>query len=368
MRVPFADIKATYEMLRPEIDAAFARVMDSGRYVLGEEVEAFEKEFAAYCGTAHCVGVANGLEALELILKGCGIGAGHEVLVPSNTYIATWLAVTNAGAKPVPVEPDAGTYNIDPFAAEKAVTSRTKAIIAVHLYGQPADMDAINQMASRYELLVIEDAAQAHGARHKGRCAGCLGAAAAFSFYPTKNLGAFGDAGAVTTNDPELADKIRLLRNYGSRVKYEHLMPGGNSRLDPLQAAFLRVKLGHLEQWNDNRRRTAATYMDKLRGLGEFILPAVPGWCEPCWHQFVIRVNDRERVRHLLDMAGVETMVHYPVPPHLSPAYTNLKYGKGDFPVAEELAATVLSLPMGFQVTAEAQEYIIEQLEKIFRQ
>jgi dTDP-3-amino-3,4,6-trideoxy-alpha-D-glucose transaminase len=320
MKVAFADIKATYVRLKPQLDEAYARVMNSGRYVLGEEVDAFETEFASFCQAGHCVAVANGLAALELILRGYGIGSGDEVIVPANTYIATWLAVTNAGARPVPVEPDLKTYNIDPARVEKAITNKTRAILAVHLYGLPAEMEKLGEIAARHRLLVIEDAAQAHGARYRGRTAGNLGQAAAFRFYPTTNLGAFGDAGAVVTNDAHLAEKIRLLRNYGSKKKDYHLVPGGNSRLDPLQAAFLRIKLKHLEQWNQERREEANIYRERLGGLENLVLPGAPEGCDPCWHQFVVRTKQRDRLKLALEQAGIETMIHYPVPPHLSPA------------------------------------------------
>jgi len=364
VKVAFADIKATYQRLKPELDAAYARVMESGRYILGEEVEAFEKEFASFCGAGHCVAAANGLEALELILKGCGIGPGDEVIVPANTYIASWLAVTNVGARPVPVEPDLKTYNLDPALAGKAVTSKTRAILAVHLYGLPAEMDQLGEIAARRRILLIEDAAQAHGARYRGRAAGNLGQAAGFSFYPTKNLGAFGDSGAVVTSDGQLAEKVRLLRNYGSQNKYQHLIPGGNSRMDPLQAAFLRVKLKHLEQWNRERRAAAAVYQEKLAGLKGLVLPQVPNECEPCWHQYVVRTKQRDRLKLALEQAGIGTMIHYPVPPHLSPAYSSLKYKAGDFPLTEEIAGTALSLPLGLQLAPGAQDYVINEIIK----
>ena len=367
MKVAFADIKATYQRLKPELDAAYARVMDSGRYILGEEVEAFEKEFASFCGAGHCVAAANGLEALELILKGYGIGAGDEVIVPANTYIASWLAVTNVGARPVPVEPDLKTYNIDPDLVEKAITAKTRAIMAVHLYGLPAEIDQLGDIAARRRILLIEDAAQAHGARYRGRTVGSLGQAAGFSFYPTKNLGAFGDAGAVATSDHQLAEKVRLLRNYGSQNKYQHLIPGGNSRMDPLQAAFLRAKLKHLQQWNQERLAAAAIYQEKLAGLSKLVLPQVAQDCEPCWHQFVVRTKLRDKLKLGLEQAGIETMIHYPVPPHLSPAYSSLKYKTGDFPLTEEIAGTVLSLPLGLQLTSGAQNYVIGEIIKALK-
>src|SRR5689334_4269736 len=286
--VPFLDLRETYLEIRDELDAAYRRVMDSGWYILGAEVDAFEQEFADYCGTKHCVGVGNGLEALQLILHSYGVGPDDEVIVPSNTYIATWLAVSNAGATVIPVEPDPGTYNLDPQRIEEAITSKTRAILPVHLYGQPADMDPINDIARRHGLKVIEDAAQAHGAKYRERRAGSLSDAAGWSFYPTKNLGGYGDAGAVTTDDDDLAARIRLLRNYGSKSKYYNDERGINSRLDELQAALLRVRLKHLDEWNGRRQRIAAKYLEELQRC-ELTLPAVLEGAVPVWHLFVIR-------------------------------------------------------------------------------
>jgi len=320
--------------------------MESGWYILGAEVVAFEVEFAEYCQTKHCVGVGNGLEALHLILRAMGIGPGDEVIVPSNTYIATWLAVSYAGATPVPVEPDDRTYNIDPSLIEAAITPRTKAIIPVHLYGQPADMDQINNIANKFGLKVIEDAAQAHGALYKGHRAGSLADAAGFSFYPGKNLGAFGDGGAITTNDAALADKIRVLRNYGSQIKYHNEVKGYNSRLDELQAAFLRVKLTKLDEWNARRRQVAMQYFQELPKKKELILPFVPTWAEPVWHLFVVRHSQRVSFQKKLKEAGVDTMIHYPIPPHLQPAYADLGYNSGEFPLSEEIHHQVISIPI----------------------
>jgi dTDP-4-amino-4,6-dideoxygalactose transaminase len=345
MSVPFLDLKRTNRDMIPEMESAFRRVMESGWYILGREVEAFEEEFAAYCGTRYCVGVGNGLDALHLILRACDIGAGDEVIVPSNTYIATWLAVSYAGAKPVPVEPDEATYNMNPQRILQAITPRTKAIMVVHLYGQPADMDAINAIARHHRLKVIEDAAQAHGARYKGARVGGLGDAAGFSFYPGKNLGALGDGGAVTTNDEGLASRLRMLRNYGSRVKYHNEEKGFNSRLDELQAALLRVKLEHLDTSNAERARLAEGYLRRLAGSG-LILPFVPEWADPVWHLFVIRSRARDTLQQHLEHAGIGTMIHYPVPPHLQPAYAELGYRAGALPVAEYIHREVLSLPM----------------------
>ena len=344
-QVPFLDLKALYLEIKDELDAAYRRVMESGWYILGQEVEAFEKEFAQYCGVKHCIGVGNGLEALHLIIRAMGIGPGDEVIVPANTYIATWLAVTYAGATPVPVEPDERTYNIDSNRIEEAITPRTRAILPVHLYGQPADMAAVLAIAKKYNLKVIEDAAQAHGAKYKGKRTGGLGNAAGFSFYAGKNLGAFGDGGAVTTNDDTLAERIRVLRNYGSHKKYYNECKGFNSRLDELQAAFLRVKLKKLDDWNERRRQIAAIYMKELKDVEQIILPYVPLWAEAVWHLFVIRTQKREALQKHLEQNGIQTMIHYPVPPHKQQAYQDMNHL--NLPITERIHQEVLSLPMG---------------------
>ena len=349
MQIPFLDVGAAYKELKPEIDAAIARVLDSGWYILGPEVDAFEAEYAAYCEAEHAIGVANGLDALHLALLAMGVGPGDEVIVPSNTYIATWLAVSQCGATPVPVEPVEATYNIDPARIEAAITPATRVILPVHLYGQPADLDPILAIARKHGLRVLEDAAQAHGARYKGRRIGAHGDAVAWSFYPGKNLGALGDGGAVTTNDPELADRIRVLRNYGSRVKYVNEVKGFNSRLDPIQAAVLRVKLRVLDEWNARRRGIAQRYLEGLAGSG-LVLPQVPEWAEPVWHLFVVRHPERDALVKRLNEAGVGTLIHYPVPPHLQAAYAEMGFGVGAFPVAERMAREVVSLPMGAQM------------------
>ena len=343
MKIPFLDLKSQYLELKKELDAAYQRVMNSGWYILGLEVEKFEREFASYCGAKHCIGVGNGLDALYLILRAYGIGKGDEVIVPANTYIATWLSVSLIGARPVPVEPNMLTYNLNPELIETAITKRTKAIIPVHLYGQPANMDPINSIAKKYGLKVIEDAAQAHGARYKGRRVGTFGDAAGFSFYPTKNLGAFGDAGAVVTNDDVLADQIRVLRNYGSRIKYYNEVQGLNSRLDPLQAAFLRVKLAKLDEWNSRRKKLAEIYKSELPGLG-FLL-CVPEWADPVWHLFVIQHEDRDRLQKKFVSIGIGTLIHYPIPPHLSSAYKD-QYFEFKLTLTEQISKKVLSLPM----------------------
>ena len=350
--VPFLDLQAPHLELRAELDAAIDRVLNSGWYILGPEVEAFEQEFAAYCETAHCVGVANGLDALHLALRALGVDSGDEVIVPSNTYIATWLAVSQCGATPVPVEPDERTYNIDPSRIEAAITPRTKAILPVHLYGQPADLDPILDLARQGGLKVLEDAAQAHGARYKGQRIGGHGDAVAWSFYPGKNLGALGDGGAVTTNDPEVAERLRVLRNYGSSVKYVNEVQGFNSRLDPLQAAILRVKLRHLDDWNARRRRIAAAYLDGLAGT-DLTLPQVPDWAEPVWHLFVVRHPRRDALQQRLTEAGIGVLIHYPIPPHRQDAYSGLGFSPEAFPLASRMANEVLSLPIGPQCSMD---------------
>jgi dTDP-4-amino-4,6-dideoxygalactose transaminase len=363
MKVPFLDFHAPYIELKAELDAAYRRVMESGWYILGKEVEAFETDFAAYCQTKYCIGVGNGLEALHLILRAMDIGVGDEVIVPANTYIASWLAVSQVGATLVPVEPDEKTYNIDPSLIENAITDRTKAIMAVHLYGQPADMDAINEIAVRHNLKVIEDAAQAHGAKYKNRRVGSLGDAAGFSFYPTKNLGAIGDAGGVTTNNTELADKIRLLRNYGSRIKYENEIQGYNSRLDELQAAFLRVKLAKLDEWNARRVDVAGQYLKTLCKNPNLTLPFVPKWAQPVWHLFVVRHPKRYDLQCILNLSGIDTLIHYPIPPNLSGAYAHNKLNV-NYPISEQISKEVLSLPLSPHTTNEELCKILEVLQK----
>lgn len=352
MRIPFLNLKAAYLELKPEIDAAVERVLDSGWYILGAEVEAFEQEFAAYCGASHCVGVANGLDALTLALRAMGVGAGDEVIVPSNTYVATWLAVSQCGAMPVPVEPNIASHNIDPSRIEEKITPRTRVILPVHLYGQPADLDPILDIAKEYSLKVLEDAAQAHGARYKGQRIGAHGDAVAWSFYPGKNLGALGDAGALTTNSSEIADRLRVLRNYGSREKYVNEVRGVNSRLDPLQAAVLRVKLKHLDDWNERRRVLAGVY-DKALAGSELILPHVPQWAEPVWHLYVVRSLGRDALQKQLADAGIGTLIHYPIPPHMQAAFADAGFVAGEFPLGRQLAGEVLSLPMGQHLSVD---------------
>jgi len=346
VRVPFLDLRAAYLELETEIDHAVRRVLDSGWYILGPEVEAFEREFAIYCEAQHAVGVANGFDALHLALRAMDVGPGDEVIVPSNTYIATWLAVSHAGATPVPVEPAEQTYNLDASRIEPAITSRTKVILPVHLYGQPADLDLILEIARRHGLKVLEDAAQAHGARYKGRRIGSHGNAVAWSFYPGKNLGALGDGGAVTTNDTEVANRIRILRNYGSQEKYVNEVQGFNSRLDPLQAAILSVKLRHLEEWNTRRKAIAVQYLEGLAAAG-LALSQVPTWADPTWHLFVVRHPQRDTLQRRLAQAGIGTLIHYPIPPHKQRAYAGAGFNANAFPLASRIADEVLSLPMG---------------------
>jgi dTDP-4-amino-4,6-dideoxygalactose transaminase len=362
MSVPFLDLKAAYRELRVELDAATRRVMESGWYILGEEVEEFERRFAAYCKAKHCIGVANGLDALVLILYGFEIGSGDEVIVPANTYIATWLAISYVGARPVPVEPDPATCNLDPNRIAAAITPRTRAIMPVHLYGQPAEMQPILDLARQHGLRVIEDAAQAHGATYRGVQAGALGDAAGFSFYPGKNLGAFGDGGAVVTNDDQLADRLRVFRNYGSRKKYYNEVKGLNSRLDALQAALLRAKLIHLDEWNGRRRVVARQYLEQLAGVPELQLPSVMTGVEPVWHLFVIQHRRRDALQQHLSNSGIGTLIHYPVPPYLSGAYAGAGWKRGDFPITDALADTVLSLPIGPHLSSDDVRAVIESI------
>ena len=367
--VPFLDLHAGYRELRDELDGAWRRVMDSGRYILGAELEAFEAEFARYCGVRQCVGVASGLDALALALRAAGIGPGDEVIVPAHTFIATWLAVSQTGATPVAVEPDPGTFVITAEAAAAAITPRTAAIVPVHLYGQTADMDALAALATRHHLFLLEDAAQAHGARCRGRRTGGLGSAGAFSFYPGKNLGAYGDGGAITCDDPALAERLRRLRNYGSSRKYHHEEPGVNSRLDEVQAALLRVRLGHLDAWNARRAAVAARYCAELAGWGErLILPAVAGWAEPVWHLFVVRHPERDRLAAGLDRAGVASLIHYPLPPYRQPAYAGPAVAPAAGTVSDQLAASVLSLPIGPHLEPSAVDAVIAAVTRCLEQ
>lgn len=358
--IPFLDLKSINLRQREAFHTALDRVLDSGWFILGKETEAFEREFAAYCGTQHAVGVANGLDALHLVLRAWGIGHGDEVIVPSNTYIATWLAVTQTGASPVPVEPVEASYNIDPAGVEAAITARTRAIIAVHLYGQTAQMEPLMALAKRHGIKVLEDAAQAHGATYRERRAGALGDAAGFSFYPGKNLGALGDAGAVTTDDSALADRLRVLRNYGSKVKYHNDVVGYNSRLDELQSAFLRAKLPLLDSDNARRKQIAEQYTRAFAGHERLLLPQVAEGCEPVWHVYPVRHPRRDALIAALSNAGVGTVIHYPIPPHLQPAYQDLNLSNGQLPIAERIHSQIVSLPMGPTLSDDDVGLIIE--------
>jgi dTDP-4-amino-4,6-dideoxygalactose transaminase len=364
--IPFYDAGASYREIAQEIDEAVARVNASGLYIGGGEVAGFEEAWASYCGAKHCVGVGNGLEALALSLRALGVGAGDEVIVPSNTYIATWLAVSMVGATPVPVEPNAAFHGIQPDAVEAAITPRTRCIMPVHLYGHPCPIDDLVELAARNGLTVVEDAAQAHGAAVNGRKIGAHGDAVAWSFYPTKNLGAHGDAGAVTTNRPDIAERIRLLGNYGSRVKNVHEVHGFNSRLDPLQAAVLAVKLRHLDEWNNRRCAVASLYGDLLADCG-LMLPAVANWASPVWHLYVVQSEQRDWLASKLAEGGVQTMVHYPTPPHLQGAYADAPVRGRGMPIAERLAETVLSLPMGPHLEADQAQQVAAAVRQSLR-
>ena len=364
-RVPFLDLRAPYLELRRELDEALLGVAASGWYLLGRPLEEFEAAFARYAGVRHCIGVANGLDALVLALRAMGIGPNDEVIVPTNTYIATWLAVTSVGATVVPVEPDPATFNIDPARIEDAVTSRTRAILPVHLYGQTADMRAIGEIARRRGLRVLEDSAQAHGATCHGARAGSLGDASAWSFYPGKNLGAFGDGGAVTTDDDAIAAQVRVLRNYGSRVKYVNEVRGVNSRLDDIQAAVLSEKLRVLDEWNARREACAARYARELSGT-PLQLPTVPDWARPVWHLYVIRTPLRDELQTALREAGVDTLIHYPYPPHRQKAYADTAIARWSFPISEQMHREVLSLPIGPHLTAEQQARVVEATQRFF--
>lgn len=361
--IPFLDLIQPYAELKSEIDDVVMRSLQSGWYILGPEVDAFESEFATYCEAAHCVSVANGLDALHLALRALEVGPGDEVIVPSNTYIATWLAVSQCGATPVPVEPNEATFNIDPTLIEAAITSRTKVILPVHLYGHPSDLDPILAIAKKHGLKVLEDAAQAHGATYKGKKIGAHGDAVAWSFYPGKNLGAMGDGGAVTSDNPEVADRIRVLRNYGSRVKYVNEVEGYNSRLDPIQAAILRVKLRHLDNWNSRRKVVASHYLQFLQNP-VIRLPEVQPYADPAWHLYVVRAQDRRGLQQSLLEQGVNTLIHYPIPPHLQQAYCKLDYKAGMFPLAEVLANEVLSIPIGPHLQHEQMLKVVDALNR----
>ncbi len=365
MEIPFSTVKYMHDEIREELNLAYQRVADSGWFIHGKECRLFEQEYAEYAGTKFCVGTATGLDAIYLILKAMEIGSGDEVILPANTFIATALAVSYTGAVPVFAEPSISNYNIDADEVEKKISKRTKAVIAVHLQGRPADMDSINAIGRKYGLQVIEDAAQAHGSRYKGRMAGSLSDAAAFSFYPGKNLGALGDGGCVTTNDKSIADKVRILGNYGSDFKYHHIYKGTNSRLDEIQAAFLRVKLKYLEKWNSGRRRIAEIYFNKIKNPKVILPLRGTEQFEHVYHLFVIRYPDRDKLEKYLAHVGIGTMKHYPIPIPMQKAYSDYNAKEGDYPVAEEISRTVLSLPMYYGLTDEEADYITEKINEL---
>lgn len=365
--VPFVDLKAQYRSIEDQVNAALLRAAARTDYILGEDVALFEREFAVYCGAAEAVGLDNGTSALELSLRALGVGPGDEVITAANTFIATALAINSMGARTVLVDCRPDTYNIDVEAAARAVTTRTKAIIPVHLYGQPADMDAIMELGDRTGIPIIEDACQAHGALYKGKRAGSMGVAGCFSFYPAKNLGAYGDAGAVITNSPKVADEVRMLRNYGQRVKYHHLSAGFNRRLDSMQAAVLRVKLPLLDEWNRARRAVAGLY-DRLLEGSEVVRPAVSPDVKPVYHLYVVRTPRRQELQSFLAERGISTGIHYPIPMHLQPAYAHLGYGAGDFPVTEKVAEEILSLPMYAELTGEQVRWVADSIHDFERE
>lgn len=364
MKIPFAAVDFMHKEVRNELDEAYKSVVDHTWFIHGKECKAFEEEYAKYIGTAYCIGTATGLDAIYLILRAMEIGTGDEVIIPSNTFIATALAVSYSGATPVLVDPDINTYNIDVKRVEEKITKRTKAIIAVHLQGRTADMDSINRIAQRHNLKVIEDAAQAHGSRYKGRRAGNLSDAAAFSFYPGKNLGALGDGGCVTTNDKQLAEKIRALGNYGSDYKYHHIYKGTNSRLDEMQAAFLRVKLRHLDRWNEERRRIARRYLSEITNP-KIILPAESTEeYEHIYHVFAVRCEERDKLERYLEDSDIGTVKHYPIPIHMQEAYKDLKMKEGILPIAEEISKTIISIPMYYGMTDREIKYVINMVNQ----
>jgi dTDP-4-amino-4,6-dideoxygalactose transaminase len=357
--IPFVDLKAQYQSIKPEIDAAISRVIDSASFILGPEVESFESAFAQYVGARFCIGVNSGTAALQLALMACGLGAGDEVILPTNTFFATAEAVSTAGARPVFVDSDPASFTIDVSKIEAAINSRTRAVVPVHLYGQPADLDPIFEIARRHDLLVIEDAAQAHGAEYEGRRVGALGDAGCFSFYPGKNLGAYGEAGALVTNDEEVAHRARLLRDHGSDQKYKHDIIGYNFRLEAIQAAVLGVKLRHLDSWNNLRRAHAARYHDLLKE-SELGLPQEASYARHVYHIYAVQSATRDKLQERLKSAGVQTGIHYPIPIHLQPAYASLGYRVGDFPETEKQSQRVLSLPMFAELTEDQIKTVAE--------
>jgi dTDP-4-amino-4,6-dideoxygalactose transaminase len=369
MTVPFVDLQAQYRSIKSEVDAAIQRVLDTSAFILGREVEAFERAFAEYVGAEFCVGVSNGTAAIQLALTACGVGGGDEVIVPANTFFATAEAVSTAGATPVFVDCEPDSSNIDASKIEAAITERTRAVVPVHLYGQPADLDAVFRVAERHNLIVIEDAAQAHGARYKGRRVGGLARAGCFSFYPGKNLGAYGEGGAVVTDDKDVARRVRLLRDHGSEQKYRHEIVGYNFRLEGIQGAVLHVKLRHLDRWNELRREHAARYRELLAphvDAGSLTLQREMSYAESVYHLFVIQTDERDRLQRFLSAAGVQTGIHYPVPVHLQPAYASLGHKEGDFPEAERQARALLSLPMFAELTERQIVYVADAVGDYF--
>jgi dTDP-4-amino-4,6-dideoxygalactose transaminase len=363
--VPFVELQSQFRALEREVRAAIDRVLERSWYVLGEECAAFEREFADWAGTEHAVGLGSGTEAIHLALRAVGVGHGDQVITVANTCVPTISAIAASGATPVLVDAHPETLTLDPERLSSALTAKTRAIVPVHLYGHPCDMDPIMNFAATHDLAVVEDCAQAHGARYKGRTCGTLGHLAAFSFYPSKNLGAYGDAGAVTTNDPALDAALRKLRNYGEETRYHHVAPGFNSRLDELQAAILRVKLPYVEMWNGRRQALAARYAEGLAGL-PIELPPQAEWAQSNHHLYPIRTSARDALQGLLRKRGVTTLMHYPVPVHLQPAYASLGYKSGDFPVAEASCATVLSLPLYPELDQEAQDEVVQGIHSFF--
>ncbi|MCU7828659.1 MAG: DegT/DnrJ/EryC1/StrS family aminotransferase [Candidatus Thiodiazotropha sp. (ex Myrtea sp. 'scaly one' KF741663)] len=361
MKIPFLDLASQTEIVKEELIEACTRVIKSGWFILGQELEAFEAEFSEFNSVKYCIGVGNGLDAIKLLLAAYGVGPGDEVIVPSNTFIATWFAVSHVGAIPVPVDPDRRTYNIDSSKIEERITCKTKAIIAVHLYGQPSDMDRINALAKKYNLIVIEDAAQAQGARYKNKMICGISDAAATSFYPGKNLGGLGDGGAILTNQKDIAEKVRKLRNYGSTEKYSHELIGYNSRLDEIQAAFLRIKLSYLTEWNEERKNIASLYSNNIKQQS-IQLPYVPDWADPVWHLYVIRTTKRDDLVNYLRKNGIETMIHYPVPPHKQDTYTG-QY-ECELNLTENLANEILSLPIGPNIDSQKIGLVIDTINR----
>jgi dTDP-4-amino-4,6-dideoxygalactose transaminase len=368
MNVPFVDLGPMHRQAAERLETAWSAVRDSNMFVLGKQVDEFQRSFAGYCETEFAIGVANGLDAIALILQALGIGPGDEVIVPANTFIATWLAVSKVGARPVPADCDQSTGNIDPAAVRNAITQRTRAVIPVHLYGRPAELSELSQIAQTAGIYLVEDAAQAHGARYCGRRVGSFGIAAAFSFYPAKNLGALGDGGAVTTNDRKIAEKVRLLSNYGASVKYHHEIAGSNSRLDELQAAFLAAKLPYLDEWNTERRNIADRYTAELQSIPGLHIPPSSNHIEPVWHLYTVRTSRRDQLAAGLAVNGVQTVIHYPIPPHLQPAFADLGYRAGSFPVSEYICSEIVSLPMWPGMTKDMIRHVIDSIRRILAQ